>query len=134
MFDSYGKAMKKPIAKSCLVADDDRVSREILQAYMEDKGFMVHTANDGGEALLLCNHQDYDCIFVDWEMPGTNGLEFMKQYNKLSKGRAICIMYSVRDRACDINEAHHLGIKNYFVKPLKRSELDIKLKEIGVFS
>lgn len=118
--------------KKCLIADDDPVSREILSAYMEEKGYSVSTAVNGAEAFVLCKSNTFDCIFVDWEMPVASGITFIKNYIKDALPPSTIIMCSTKDKMAEISEAFNLGVKEYFIKPVKRRELDAKLKNINV--
>lgn len=119
--------------RTCLIADDDTVSREILRAYMEDRGFAVSAVANGNEALFLCTAKQFDCIFVDWEMPTMNGVEFLEQYpHKTGSNHPVFIMYTTHDRTENIAKVRDLGVQIYLIKPVKREELDITLSKAGL--
>jgi two-component system chemotaxis response regulator CheY len=120
------------MTKTCLIADDDPVSREILRLYMEENGYKVSVVANGDEALLLCRAKHFDCVFVDWEMPVKNGIEFIQSYSKQSSELPIFIMCSTHDKSRELELARDIGVREYIIKPVKRKELDVKLKNIGI--
>jgi PAS domain S-box-containing protein len=58
-----------------LIADDDRVSRLYATRILEDEGFEVITAEDGGAALEACERTAFGALVLDVRMPGIEGPE-----------------------------------------------------------
>ena len=50
-------------------ADDDPVSRRLLEAYLGRWGYEVRVAVDGAEAWALYQEGDYPLVLSDWMMP-----------------------------------------------------------------
>ena len=62
-----------------LIIDDSRAMRRILRQIVEPLGFQVTEAGDGIEGLnRLVEMGHVDVVFVDWNMPVMNGLEFVR--------------------------------------------------------
>ena len=65
-----------------------------------------------------------DLIFLDINMPGMNGWEFLKEYNKLDKAlqsRAIIIMLTTSDNPDDVAKANtNSFVSDYITKPLTK--------------
>jgi len=98
--------------------------REIRKA---DMVTTVITENSGREALeyLKSNKEPHsDLIFLDINMPGMNGWEFLEEYNKLDKElqrQAIIIMLTTSDNSDDIAKAKTFSsISDYITKPLTK--------------
>ena len=53
-----------------LIADDDPVSRRLLQSYLQKWGYEVTAANDGAEAWGLFEGGCFPMVITDWMMPG----------------------------------------------------------------
>jgi CheY-like chemotaxis protein len=60
-----------------LVVDDDGDIREALRDVLEDSGYLVHTAADGREALVVLRREPHvSLILLDIMMPVMDGWEF----------------------------------------------------------
>lgn len=62
-----------------LVADDDRVIRQMLQDTLEARGMEVVTTGNGLEALQKVVEEPYDAVMLDIVMPGMNGMEVCRR-------------------------------------------------------
>src|SRR6056297_3326747 len=60
---------------SILVADDNPVNQLYLKTLLAQNGHCVTIASDGKEAVSLFRRHDFDLIFMDVQMPGTDGFE-----------------------------------------------------------
>ncbi len=61
--------------KHCLVVDDSNSIRKVARKILQDAGFRVSEAETRGDALSLCADEMPDCIVLDWQMPGRDGLD-----------------------------------------------------------
>jgi CheY-like chemotaxis protein len=65
---------------SVLYVDDDSITRFLVRKSLELKGYAVHEAGDGKEALeLLGTNPDINYVLLDLNMPVMNGFEFLKK-------------------------------------------------------
>ncbi len=101
--------------------------REIRKA---DLTTTVITENSGREALeyLRSKKEPHsDLIFLDINMPGMNGWEFLEEYNKLGKElqcQAIIIMLTTSENSDDIAKSKTFSsISDYITKPLTKEIL-----------
>jgi PAS domain S-box-containing protein len=69
-----------PESVRILHAEDDPALADLVQAHLEreDDRFTVDTAHDANEGLRKLTATPYDCIVSDYDMPGQNGIEFLK--------------------------------------------------------
>src|SRR4051812_5143800 len=70
------------IGERILVADDDAMSRKLLARILESAGFSCTQAPDGIEALKLLHEDTPSLLLLDYDMPGMNGAEVLKQLRK----------------------------------------------------
>ena len=115
-----------------LVAEDDAVSRTILQRAVQKRGHEVLAAEDGNRAWeLYCADPDVDVIISDWMMPGVDGLELCRRVRAEEHGYDRGYTYFIFLTA--LGDREHLlqglkaGADDYLSKPLDRDELEMRL-------
>ena len=117
-----------------LVAEDDKVSRELLRRMLESDG--QHTlalANDGDEAwqLLLDPDRTFDVCLTDIQMPGLDGLELttrIRAHDRLAR-LPVVLCTAANDRA-SVQRAAGLAVNGYLVKPYTRLRVVEQLQRI----
>ena len=62
-----------------LVIDDDALDRDLLVAVLEERGYEVILADNGGTGLMLCHRQTPDAVVLDLNMPGIDGRTLLRQ-------------------------------------------------------
>ena len=58
-----------------LIVEDDRINQMAFRHFLERRGYRVLCANDGYEALDTLRENAVDCVLMDIQMPGINGLQ-----------------------------------------------------------
>jgi signal transduction histidine kinase/DNA-binding response OmpR family regulator/large-conductance mechanosensitive channel len=105
-----------------LVVDDDKSIREYFEDIAERFGIRCDTAADGEDALDLIERQgEYDLYFVDWKLPGMNGIELSKRIRERgtdSAGKAVVIMISSTEWTVIEEDAKNAGVDKFLPKPL----------------
>lgn len=114
--------------RSILVIDDSEADQFIMKTLIHkyDSTVDVVKALNGQEALqrlqTLKTHPDL--ILLDINMPGMNGHEFLKEYEKTYGKKSIVVMLTSSEQDQDKVKAHsHKSVKCYMVKPLSEKEL-----------
>ena len=64
--------------RHCLVVDDSRVIRMVAGSILSDFEFETGQAEDGAEALAACRARMPELILLDWNIPGSNVMEFLR--------------------------------------------------------
>ena len=109
-----------------LAIDDSVETRDYFVHVMEALKLSCDVASCGEEALdKIQNAGDkpYNIFFVDWKMPGMDGLELTKRIRAISDNNPIVIMISVADWSTVKTEAIAAGVKHFVPKPLFPSAL-----------
>jgi len=115
-------------AKLCLVVDDSRVVRKVARRILEDLGFGVAEASDGAEGLAWCRGAMPDVVLLDWNMPGMDGLEFLKKLRQEPGGDAPKVVFcSVENDLDRIRLALDEGADEYVMKPFDGDIIASKL-------
>ena len=81
-----------PAARHVLVADDDDLVRESIEAALARHGVKVGTAANGSEALAYLKHQRPDSVILDLFMPDKDGLETLREIRAIAPGIAVVII------------------------------------------
>jgi len=107
-----------------LVVDDDH---DILE-YFEDIAMRLKavcdTASSGEKALELINSgRNYDIYFVDWQMPGIDGIELSCRIHEIKKDDPVIIMISSFQWNDIAETAKKAGIKGFLPKPIFPSDV-----------
>jgi DNA-binding response OmpR family regulator len=113
-----------------LIADDDPVSRRLLQLTLTTWGYEVIVAGDGVEAWRMLQGQDAPLVAIlDWMMPGLDGIEVCRRVRQtpLLGSVYIILLTSKGDRA-DIVNGLQAGANDYLTKPFDGSELRARLQ------
>jgi two-component system KDP operon response regulator KdpE len=104
-----------------LIVDDEPQMRRFLTMTLEAHGYATAAAEDGQTALALLPAWQPDLILLDLELPGIDGLEFIRRVRAWSP--LPIIVLSVRDREDDKVTVLTLGADDYLTKPFGTGEL-----------
>jgi diguanylate cyclase (GGDEF)-like protein len=113
-----------------LIAEDDMVSRRVLQAILQKWGHEVVIAQDGIEALAAFQLEDAPPLAVlDWMMPGLDGIEVCRKVREISTiTPAYIILLTAKGNKEDLVTGLDAGADDYLTKPFDRTELRARIK------
>ena len=66
-----------------LVVEDDPAMRDLVQAVLHNKGYLVEGAGDGLEALVRLQRGKFDVVVTDFEMPRLDGLALLREIGRM---------------------------------------------------
>ena len=111
-----------------LIAEDDAVTRRILQVAVERAGHECAVAVDGEDAWARYAGFEPDVLITDWMMPHLDGVELCRRVRAHERpGYCYVILLSAladREHAVAGTRA---GADDYLAKPLNRSDLEVRL-------
>lgn len=125
--------------RRALVVDDNEYARVVMRDMLEGMTFMTREAASGQAAVdevrrAAASGQPYDVVYLDWRMPGMDGMETARQIRAL--GLAVTpmfLMVTAHGREEVRKEAETSGIQNVLVKPVTASILfDTTMDVLGV--
>jgi len=113
-----------------LIAEDDAVSRRILERYLVGWGYEVRLAKDGEEAYQMLEGGDRPPLAIlDWMMPGMDGIQVCRKVRERPVIPSLyIILLTARGGKPDIVEGLEAGADDYVVKPFDREELRVRVK------
>lgn len=111
-----------------LVVDDEQPLRDFIRKNLEARGFNIHTAANGLEALALFNTQSLDLIILDVMMPNMDGLETTRRIRQTSQ--VPIVILSALSEEKDKVAALDLGADDYLTKPFGVEELLARVRAV----
>ena len=108
-----------------LAVDDDKEILSYFQEIFKRYGVLCETAPGGEDAVKIMEKAGgFDIYFVDWKMPGMNGIELTRQIKKRSADRkSVVIMISATEWTLIKDDAESAGVDKYLMKPLFASDI-----------
>ena len=110
-----------------MVDDEDKI-REIVRSYLEREGFDVAEARDGEAALKSARDWSPDLVVLDVMMPGTDGIEVLRQLRTTSE--VPVILLTARAEELDTLVGLSVGADDYVTKPFRPRELVARIKTV----
>lgn len=110
-----------------LIIDDERAIRNSLGEILIDEGYVVDTAEDGATGLDMASKSNYDVIFCDIKMPGTDGLEVLDRLMAEGSDTAV-VMISGHGDIDTAVECIKKGAFDFIQKPLDLNRILITIK------
>lgn len=110
-----------------LVVDDDQYMRKVVRAMLTSIGIkQIYEASDGPAGLEAIRNFSPDIVFVDWEMPGMDGLQFIRMVRSPDQfpmpDVPIVLLTGHGDR-WRVIEAARYGVNEYLLKPVSTKAL-----------
>jgi signal transduction histidine kinase len=112
-----------------LIADDDPVSRRLLQNYLQKWGYEVTAAQDGSEAWRLFEADSFPMVITDWMMPELDGSGLIRRIRASPRpGYVYAMLLTAKSQKEDLVEGMEAGADDFLTKPFDRDELRVRLR------
>ncbi|HEX2261656.1 MAG TPA: sigma-54 dependent transcriptional regulator, partial [Candidatus Binatia bacterium] len=111
-----------------LIVDDEPLNLDLLDQELADLGHATERASDGSEALAKLDTVNPDLVLLDYQMPGMNGIEVLKEIRKRDENLPVVIItaYGTIERAV---EAVKAGADDFVTKPFDPEHLALVVKK-----
>lgn len=115
-----------------LIVDDFSTMRRIIKNLLRDLGFNnTVEADDGLTALPILNKGGIDFVITDWNMPGMQGIDLLRNIRNNPELKSLPVMMITAEaNKAQIIEAAEAGVNGYIVKPFTAVVLKEKLEKI----
>ena len=107
-------------AARVLAVDDEPAACKLLSLILGPPGFQCATAGSGQEAMATLQHEQFDAVISDLQMPGISGMELLAEVRRLHPHMAFLVTTGVDDVDVGVR-AMRCGADDYLVKPLRES-------------
>lgn len=113
-----------------LIIEDEASLQELMTATLKKEGYVVENAMDYNEAIDKLGGYNYDCVLLDLNLPGGNGLDILEHIKKKSNKLNVIII-SARDSIDDKVRGLELGADDYLAKPFHLAELSARIRSVA---
>jgi DNA-binding response OmpR family regulator len=112
-----------------LVIEDEARVRRSLEDGLTAAGFQVQTAGTGDEGSRLATAQPFDCIVLDWMLPGRDGMQILADVRRSGQPSPVLLLTArdaIEDRVLGLDS----GADDYLVKPFAFAELLARIRAL----
>lgn len=125
------KSPPNSVSLKVLFADDEVYLQELISAELPRMGHTVTVCPDGLTAATALEEDDFDCLIVDLDMPGLNGIDVIAKAKQLAPTIEAIVLTGKGSTDTAIS-ALRLGAFEYLQKPCKLVDLKILLQRVAV--
>jgi two-component system, cell cycle response regulator len=116
-------------AATLLVADDDRLTRELLSSILRSHGYKVETCEDGQEAVERVARGGVELALLDIMMPRLSGLEACRLRKGMTNDTFLpVVLVTVKTDSASRVEGLKIGADDYVCKPFEEKELVARIE------
>ena len=112
-----------------LIVEDEKELCDTVAKSLYGAGYEVDTCYDGDEALDYILSDDYDLIVLDLNLPGTDGMDILRELRKKNEETKVLIL-SARSQIADKVEGLDAGANDYMEKPFHLQELEARIRSL----
>lgn len=118
------------MAEKILIVDDSVSMRQMTSLILKNAGYEVEAASDGQEGLSKVS-DEIVLIITDYNMPGLNGIEFIKQVRGGDVNKAVpIIMLTTESEDAKKAEGKAAGATAWLTKPFDKDQLVATIRKV----
>jgi CheY-like chemotaxis protein len=119
------------MAQTVLVVDDDPLTHQVLQRYLERAGYQMLGAKNGREALKMARHELPQLIILDVMMPDMDGWAVLGQLKKGEATKSIpVILLTMKADPMAQEQAEQAAATLLLAKPISAAQLLAVIKRV----
>ncbi|MFD2230969.1 ATP-binding protein [Alkalimarinus sediminis] len=113
-----------------LIVDDNAANLKAMGDQIKSTGLNIYMVQNGADAIIACQHHQFDLILMDVQMPVMDGLEATRRIRQTMKDKAPPIVgVSAHVLEENIASAKEAGMESYLCKPITKEALLNKISE-----
>lgn len=112
-----------------LIIEDEASLLEVMTSFLEKEQYVVESANTYQGALSKVADYDYDCILLDIMLPDGDGIDLLKELQKIKKNQNVIII-SAKDSVEDKVAGLEIGADDYLSKLFHLAELNARIRSV----
>lgn len=120
---------------SILLVDDSPTYLAVTKKFLTDKHYQIYTSLSQENALEILDDHEIDILIVDWEMPTSNGLSFIRHLRSSWKYFDLpVIIMTARNNPDDIITAMNAGCDDFLSKEEPMEILEARIQRLLFFA
>jgi len=127
--DSTAELIAETNLLNLLIVDDERSVRESCREVANALGFSTHIADSPEHAYRMLDSTNVDVVLLDLRLPGTNGMEVLREIKRRRPETAVVIMTGFATVQSAV-QAMKAGAYDYVTKPFNFDELRLVLDRV----
>lgn len=112
-----------------LIIEDCTSLREVLQSFLESRGYVVDSYGSAEAARDVLGSQSYGCILADFKLPGKNGIEFLSEVRQACFDTPYLLMTAYSSVEIAV-EALKQGANDFLAKPFEPELLVTTIQQV----
>lgn len=124
--------MRTDSSLNVLAVDDSNTNRQLMQAMLKKMGHSVRLAEDGVEALALCEQSLPDLVLMDVAMPVMSGFDAVKEMRRRYSDWFPILFLSAQTSNQEVVEGMRAGGDDYLFKPVNYEILQAKIRTFQI--
>ena len=112
-----------------LIIEDEKKLCDTIAKSLHASGYETDVCYDGNEALEMVYSEEYDLIVLDLNLPGTDGMEILRQLREYNEETRVLIL-SARSQIADKVRGLDAGANDYMEKPFHLQELEARIRSL----
>lgn len=128
---SYKETLYAPRAR-ILFVDDTQMNLQVIEGLLKYTGIQLDTADSGSRALEKVRQNEYDILFIDYRMPGMDGIETLQAMKMLDDNKCVgkpCIALTANVISGAREMYLEAGFTDYLSKPVVPQELEDMIRD-----
>lgn len=114
-----------------LIADDEPINQELLEAFLADRDYELAFADDGLDTIAKTRSFQPDLILLDVMMPKLSGFEVCEKLKSdPSTSSVMILMVTALNELGDVERAVAVGCDDYLSKPIYKFELLMRVENL----
>jgi DNA-binding NtrC family response regulator len=113
---------------SILIVDDEKNVLNALQRALRKEPYTIYAADSADKALQLIKAREVSLVISDYNMPGTNGLEFLKQIKALYPHVLTIMLTGQAEVQLAVEAINAAGVYKFILKPWDDEDLKITVR------
>ncbi len=110
-----------------LFVEDEKGIANFIKQGLEEEGFAVDVVPNGNLGLEFAQTNEYDCLLLDWMVPGVSGIEICRRV-RLTNTTVPIIFLTAKDTVDDTVFGLGAGANDYIKKPFEFEELLARIR------